>query len=67
MGGVVGWESPVQAPFWPRSRPVLAPFTPRSGPVLLEQAPVERPVYGKVFLTRTVHVHCTCNFCDKEI
>ena len=36
--------------------PVLVPFTPCSRPVLLERAPVERPVYGKSFLTRTVYI-----------
>ena len=35
--------------------PVQAPFSPRCRPVLLERTPVERPVYGKFFLTRTVY------------
>ena len=48
--------------------PVLNPFTSRSFPVFLERDPVERTVYGKFFLTRTVHVHvcvcmCVCILC----
>ena len=40
--------------------PVLNPFTSRSFPVFLERDPVERTVYGKFFLTRTVYIQCKC-------
>ena len=49
----------------PRSKPVHIPFTSRSFPVFLERDPVERTVYGKVFLTRTVHCN-HMNLCDDD-
>ena len=42
--------------FGGRLEAVCAPFSTRSHPVFIERARVERPVYGKFFLTHTVHV-----------
>ena len=50
---------PVQRPFDIRSTSVQHPFSVRSFSVFSKRASVERAVYGKFFLTHTVHVHTT--------
>ena len=47
----------VQRPFNILSISVQHSFSVRSFPVFSKWAPVERPVYGKLFLTRTVNKH----------
>ena len=54
---------PVQRPFDIRSTSVQHPFSVRSFSVFSKRASVERAVYGKFFLTHTVHVHVHVHVC----